>query len=658
MRGLGAPRLGYHRWVFRFTSLGHPLQLRPESGEPRSAVALRPVRRRLALACLVLAWLGSVQAVLPALADEPVVQKDSPSRAPETADVEWQVSERGGGRRGGEIAVSLTAEPRTYLPLLAIDAATRAVVDRLHAGLVRRDGETLEVQPALARAWMLSPDHKSLTLELRRGVRFSDGEPFDADDVIFSIQAAQDPAVGSFQRDFFEIDGEPVQLEKLGSHRVRLTFPFPHPSPLWLISDLAMLPEHLLGAAYREGRLQDSWALGTAPSEIAGAGPFRLVEHLPGRSLTMVRNPYYWRRDGDGAESIELPYLDRIVVSFVADEMAKILRFRAGESHLIERIPGDQFNELAKGNAQEPVVMRDVGPGLGFSFVILNLNDLNLPEVETRRRWFERTGFRQALSQAVDRRAMAQIVYHGRATPVITDLSPGNRRFWFDDLSAMQRGLGTADLDAAARRLTQAGFRRDEAGGWYDESGERLRLTLVTNTSNSKRSAMATLIQEDFRRLGLDVTFVGLEFGALVERLTQTFDYDLLLLELGGGDPDPSATLELWRVDGGSHFFHLGADRAAFPWEEEVDRLIRLQARQINPVERRRTVRQIQELIATEVPMVFLVAPNVLVGAHARLGNFAPSILDHPTLWNCDELYWMPETESGRRDGSTSPGAR
>ena len=646
--------------MFRFFPLGPPTQPRRDPGESRTVAALSRFWRSLLGVCLSAAVSSCLLLVLAVSAGADSAKSSTAelveAKPAAPTEVEWQISERGGGRRGGEVVVSLTAEPRTLLPLLAIDSPTRAVLDRLHAGLVRRDGESFEIQPALARSWTLSPDHRMLTLELRRGVRFSDGEPFDADDVMFSIQAAQDPEVGSYQRDFFEIDGEPVRLEKLDSYRVRLTFPFPHPSPLWLISGLAMLPEHRLGPVYREGRLQESWTLGTAPSEMAGLGPFRLVEHLPGRRLAVERNPHYWRRDGEGAGSLQLPYLDRIVFSFVADETAKILRFRAGESHLIERIPGDQFNELAKGNSQEPVVMRDAGPGLGFSFIILNLNDVDLPGAETRRSWFERTGFRRALSFAVDRGALAQIVYHGRATPVITDLSPGNGRFFFDGISASSRGMERADLQAAERELRQAGFRRTEDGQWLDSSGSRLKLTLVTNTSNSKRSAMATLIQEDFRRLGLDVTFVGLEFGALVERLTRTFDYDLLLLELGGGDPDPSTMLEFWKVDGGSHFFRLGSETAAFPWESELDRLIRLQARQVEPDERRNTVRQIQEILAREAPMVFLLAPNVLVGADARLGNFAPSILDHPTLWNSDELYWMPESESGR-DGAPS-GAR
>ena len=604
--------------------------------------------------------MGSLVLVLPApgVAQTLAARDAAPAKAEAaTVEVEWQVSERGGGWRGGEVAVALTAEPRTYLPLLAIDNATQAVVQRLHASLVRRDGQSFEFQPALAKTWTISPDHRHVRLELRRGVRFSDGEPFDADDVAFSFRAAQDPAVGSPQADLFVFDGKMAEIEVIDRHVVQLTLPVPHPDPLWLINDLPILPEHLLGEAYRQGKLAESWSVGAPPSEMAGLGPFRLARHEPGRRLTLERNPHYWRRDGKLRDGVlvagtQLPYLDRLVFDIVADETTKVLRFRAGETHLLERIPGSQFDELvARGAAGEPLVVRDLGAGLGFTFVIFNLNEVNLPDVETRQRWFRIGEFRRALAMAVDRRAIARIVYHGHATPVVSGLSPGNRLYWDESLDAWSRGQETADLDAAAKLLEGAGFQRDGEGFWLDSDGERIRMTLVTNTSNSKRADMATLLQEDFRRLGLDVTFVGIEFSSLVQRLTQSFDYDLLLLEFGSLDLDPNSGLNVWRVGGGQHFFHLGADQARFPWEAEVDRLMVKQARTTDWSERRRLYLEAQKILALEVPMIFLVAPNMLVGAHAQLMNFAPSILEHPTLWNCDELYWSAVARQGAGSG-------
>lgn len=569
--------------------------------------------------------------------------------------VDWQISERGGGRAGGELVVSLTAEPRTYLPLVAYDTATRAVVERMHASLVRRDGQTYEYQPALARSWRLSPDHLRLRLELRRGVQFSDGEPFDADDVVFTLRAVQDPEVGALQRDLFVIDGRPVTVEKLDAHTVELVFPRPHPTPLWLLNDFPILPQHRLGEALRNGTLAQAWPMGSKPSDLAGLGPFRLRQHEPGSHLTLERNPYYWRRDRPAPAGVVLPYLDSLRFQFVADETAKLLRFQTGDSHLVERVPGDRFDDLRR-RAREgaPIEMRDLGPGLGYSFVVFNLNDVDLPEVRSRQTWFRKSEFRRALALAVDRPSIARIVYHGHASPLVSDLSPGNARYWDESLSAEAFGMADVEAEQAAALLRQSGLRRSDDGSWVDgDSGEPVSFTLVTNTSNSKRAATASLLQEDFRRLGLDVTFVGLEFGALVERLTRSFDYDLLLLEFSGQDLNPNSSLGLWSLDGASHFFHLGAQEAAFEWEADVDRLMRQQAWEVDPDERRRLVHQVQRILAREAPLIFLVAPDVLVGAHRGLGNFAPSILEHPTLWNADELYWTtpevdPPGEPGR----------
>lgn len=580
--------------------------------------------------------------LLPAFLLTPPAALADEARTPEgTSEPEWQITERGGGTRGGEVAVALTAEPGTYMPLLANDTATRAVVQRLHAGLVRRDGESFEMQPALATSWTVSPDHRQVTLELRRGVRFSDGEPFDADDVVFSIRAAQDPDLGSAQRDLFVLDGEPVTVEALGTHRVRLTFPVPIPSPIWLLNDFAVLPEHRLAAAWREGRLADAWSLGTDPAELAGLGPFRLARHEPGRRLVLERNEHYWRRDRPAPDGVQLPYLDRLVFLLVADENAKLLRFRGGETHLLERVPGDDFEELeARSRAGAPIDVRDLGAGLGFTFVVFNLNEVEHEEVTRRQGWMRQAAFRRAVSLAVDRRAISRLVYRGHATPVVSGLSPGNTLYWDAALEPSAWKKDAPDLGAAREILRGAGFTRDAEGFWLDEGGERVELTLVTNTSNRKRSAIATLLQEDLRRLGLDVTFVGLEFSALVERLTQSLDYDLLLLEFGSLDLDPNSSLNIWRVGGGNHFFHLGSEAAAFPWEAEVDRLMERQTRELDRAERRRLYLEAQKILAREVPMVFLVAPNVLVAAHENLGNFAPSILEHPTLWNSDELFW------------------
>lgn len=583
---------------------------------------------------------------------EPESETTTRTEAPEASKdaLQWQISERRQGRRGGELSVALTAEPRTFLPLVAYDTATRAVLERMHAGLVRLDLATLEVQPALAASWDVSSDRTRVRLELRRGVRFSDGEPFDADDVVFTFRAVQDPAVGSPFASSLVLEGKRVEVEKISSHAVDIRLPFPHPSPLLLLTGIPMLPEHRLGDAHEAASLAETWSLGTEPSEMAGLGPFRLVEHRPAARLVLERNPHYWRRDAPFPDGTALPYLDRVVFRFVADEAAKILRFRSGQSDLLERIPGEVFDALeARSRAGAPFEVRDLGPGLGFTFLIFNLNEVeNLPEVERAQRWFRKGAFRRAVSLAIDRPSIARLAYHGRATPVVSSVSPANQRFYDPSLEDAGLALRGPRLAAARAELLRAGLARGEDGRWRDAEGEIVSFTVATNTSNAKRSATATLVQEDLRRLGLDVNFAGLDFGDLVQRLTKTFDYDVILLELGGFDFDPNSIANVWTIQGASHFFRLGAEEPGFEWEVELDRLTRAQARETDPEKRLELVVEAQRILAREVPFVFLVAPNVLVGAARGLENFEPAILEHPTLWNADELFWSRPADAGK----------
>ena len=135
------------------------------------------------------------------------------SAAPQTsAAPEWLVTRADEGRSGGQLVVIERAEPRTLNPVIAVDAPSKDVIARTTADLIHFDRETQQPQPALARSWTASPDGRHFTLSLRRGIRFSDGEPFDADDVVFSFRVYQDEKVGSPQRDQLIVGEKPMAV--------------------------------------------------------------------------------------------------------------------------------------------------------------------------------------------------------------------------------------------------------------------------------------------------------------------------------------------------------------------------------------------------------------------------------------------------------------
>jgi len=564
--------------------------------------------------------------------------------APAEPPAEALVSPRPPGRPGGQLVVALRAEPRTLNPLTAADNPSQTVIWRLMADLVHVDRRSQLPVPALARRVTTSDDGRRFRLELRRGVRFSDGHPLDAGDVVFSLRAYLDEEIAAPQRDLLIVGGRPPAVRRLDDYTVEVELAAPYAVGERLFDGFAVLPEHRLAAAYAEGRLASAWDLATAPEEVVGLGPFRLVRYLPGQRLELERNPHYWKVDAAGQR---LPYLERLIFLFVPSEDAQVLRFQAGESQLIDGLSGANFAALEAGAAARGLRLLDLGPGLSYSFVVFNLNDVDpaaLPAVARKQRWFRQLAFRRAVSLAIDRRALAEVVYHGRATPIATHVSPGNKLWHNAALKPPRRSL-----ERARALLAEAGFAAGEDGRLRDAAGEPVAFSILTSAGNRERAQMAAMIQADLAPLGIAVRVVSLEFGTFLERLFDSFDYEAAILALGGGDVDPNSDVAVLSSSGAHHLWHLGQPAPATPWEAEIDRLMSAQMTARDPAVRRELYHRVQELVAENVPMIFLLSPNVLVGAHREVGNFAPAILHHPTLWNADELYRRAPAPAGGR---------
>ena len=205
------------------------------------------------------------------------------------------------GQHGGQLVVTQRAEPRTLNPVTAADAPSREVIRRTIGDLIHINRETHEVEPALARSWSISPEGRRLTLSLRRGIRFSDGDGFDADDVVFSFRVYLDEKIGSPQRDLLLVGGRPITVRKVDQYTVEFGLAAPYSVAERIFDSIAMLPQHLLERPYAEGRLAEVWSLATPPSQIAGLGPFRFREHVGGQrvvpagvvpSLGEIQTPY------------------------------------------------------------------------------------------------------------------------------------------------------------------------------------------------------------------------------------------------------------------------------------------------------------------------------------------------------------------------------
>ena len=228
-------------------------------------------------------------------------------------------------QNGGELRFSLRAEPKTFDPLLVDDDSSLSIRYLTGGVLARLNRHTQELEPELAESWKVSPDGKQITFRLRHGVHFSDGSPFAADDVAFTMQRLMDPALHSSTGDSFRSGSGTVTSKVIAADQISITFPSAVAGADRLFDQVAIMSAH------------------SSKKEAAVLGPFMVAEYKAGSSVRVERNPYYWKKDNQGRR---LPYLDSIRLDIQPNRDVEMLRFKRGELDLINAIDTDYFDRL------------------------------------------------------------------------------------------------------------------------------------------------------------------------------------------------------------------------------------------------------------------------------------------------------------------------
>ena len=550
------------------------------------------------------------------------------------------------GRSGGRLVVSLRGEPKTLNPLIAADARSREVIGVMQADLVHINRATQLTEPALAKSWKISSDGLEYTLVLRKGLRFSDGQPLEADDVVFTFRVYLDESVHAPQRDLLIVGGKPIVVRKVDAQTVVFQLAKTYGVGERLFDGLAILPRHLLEKPYQEGKLGQIGTLATAATQWAGMGPFRLKEYVAGQRLVLERNPYYWKTDAKGNR---LPYVDELVFLFVANADAQVLKFQSGETDVISQVSAENFSVLSR--QQKGYAMMDAGPGLEYNFLFFNLNDAGekaSPEMQRRQKWFREVKFRQAVSAALDREAIVRLVYQGRGAAIWGLVAPGNRRWGDEKLAHPARSL-----ERARALLKEGGFSwgtgADGESVLQDSDGKPVEFSILTSSTNADRAKMAALIQDDLKQIGMRVQVVPLEFRSLLDRVTQTKEYDACVMGVASFDADPNSDINVWLSSGGTHLWNPSQAHPGTPWEAEIDRLIEEQMSARTFEQRKKLYDRAQEILAENQPMIFLASPDILAGAKNSVGNFHPAVLEPYVLWNVEQLFLKSSPENATR---------
>ncbi|MBL8221453.1 MAG: ABC transporter substrate-binding protein [Bryobacterales bacterium] len=502
------------------------------------------------------------------------------------------------------LRIAIRSEPKTLDPLLVADEPSELVRFLTHGALIRMNRPRQTPEPALAESWTIADGGRRITLRLRKNVAFSDGTPFDAADVCHTFLRL--PEVNSPMAEPFHFPTGRLTCRADG------------------LTAVLQFPAVLTGVE----RLFDAVPILSSRSPLkdrAGLGPFTIAEIKSGVYIRLQRNPHYWKRDNAGSQ---LPYLHSIHLEMQRNRDVELIRFRRGELDLINSLDAETFERL---RAESPARVRNLGVSLDTEQLWFNqVPTAALPAY--KKEWFRLTPFRLAISDAIRRADMVNVVYRGHATPAFGPISPSNRN-WVN-AAARQPSAGPA---AALARLQKAGFQlRGET--LYDRAGNAVSFSLITNAGNKSRERLAAIVQQDLATIGIRVNLVPLDFPSLIERITKSFQYDACLLGLVFDDPDPNSQKNVWVSSAAQHQWNPSQKNPETPWEAELDRLMQIVASSPDTNKRKQAFHRVQQIAAEQAPFIYLVHRNALAAVAPRVRNTEPAILRPQLLWNAESL--------------------
>lgn len=551
------------------------------------------------------------------------------------------------GVYGGTLVSSIPDDIKTFNIIRASDTATADVlwfyVFRCPVDY-RNGDDPPDFDPGLCTKWDVSPDAKEWIFHLRRGVHWSDGEPFGADDVVFTYNVIIDKNVDTAARDVFDEGRDESgtamypELEKLDDYTLRFKLHRPNGSFLDVMYNLWLIPRHKWEQPWRTGRFADTMGLSENPSAIVGLGPFRVKEYVSGQRVVLERNPYFWKVDSRGQR---LPYLDRLVFVIAKDFNTVQSKFQAGEIDVMQRVRPQDY-ALVKRMESPDIKVEDIGITYDTNWLALNQNTGTDPKTHKpfvapwKLKLFGDPKFRQAVSYSINREAIANTIFSARAVPLYSFVTPGDKAWFSDDIMKY-----AFDPERAKQLLAEVGLKDTNRDGFLEDSeGHTVEFTIVTNSSNSQRVEMASFIAKGLQDIGIKASAVPIAMGVLVDKMQSTYDFDGFVLGWQPNPPPgPAGTKNIILSSGLQHVCFPSQQRPSTDWEARADQLMQQADASLDHAERYRLFAQVQRIWSEYLPEINLVAAREAVAYKSKFGNIHASALPPRTTWNCEEIY-------------------
>jgi peptide/nickel transport system substrate-binding protein len=367
------------------------------------------------------------------------------------------------------------------------------------------------------------------------------------------------------------------------------------------------------------------------------SGAFRLKEYLAAQRIVFVKNPDYYIIN---TKKQKLPYLDKVVYLIVGDLNNEILKFEAKEIDVISLRGSNvaRYKEIEKNSDYK---IYNIGADTGTMFVILNLNKRKNPEGQyyvtpEKQFWFNDLNFRKAIDYALDRKNMVQNVANGLGEPLFTAESL-NSIFLNKNIKGHNQ-----DIKKAQELLKDSGFYVGKNGKLFDKFNNRVEFDLYTNAGNTEREALGVMVKQDLETLGMRVNFKPIEFNSLVNKMTTTLDWDMIIMGLTGSPLEPHGGKNVWFSDGSLHIFNQRTGKEKqddrFEFEKQLDDIFEKGALEIDFAKRKALYDKYQQIVYDEKPVIYIYSPIRVIAIRKKFKNIFPSPLSGIT-YNIEEIY-------------------
>ena len=553
------------------------------------------------------------------------------------------------GKYGGSLTDAALGDPKTFNLWVSADSGSGEAVGNLFSSLINRNQYTLQWESGLAELPEVSPDGLTWTFTMKPGLKWSDGQPLTADDVMFTLDVIFDEKVQTNMREGMKVDvpdgkggfkRQAIKYKKIGADKIAFTFPVPY-APARDIINIAVAPKHALYADWKAGKFNPKWGIDTDVTKIVCSGPYVFESYVPGQRMVYKRNPNYWKKADNGDQ---LPYIDRLVTLIVPDSNTTTLKFLAGDTDILAPVQQSDYKTVAAKSQAKGFVVTNLGPTTTTNFLSFNMNMKSKPAKQNPElfKLFNDVRFRQAVSRAINREQIVRNVYGGLARPGYGPETPANKLFFSKDVPRFEY-----DPAKAKAMLQDIGLKDSNGDGILElPDGKPISFNIITNVENRLRVGTATIITSDLKKIGLDASFTAIAFPTLISRVDNQiepgkayppFDWQAMILGLTGG-VEPHNGVNVWNSAGNMHQWEPFQTKPTRPWEAQIDTLFREGAQQMDPVKRKAIYADFQKIVGEQQPYIYTVVPDAIVALYDHYGNVKPCPLGGVT-WNLEELF-------------------